>query len=55
MNHAYTENTLVKENTGHLQERKLRREVAFAHSSEHLGKAVRLAAGVTVKFYSRGM
>lgn len=39
MNHAYTENTLVKENTGHLQERELRREVAFAHSSERLGKS----------------
>lgn len=46
---------LVPESAGHLQERELRREVAFAHSSERLGKAARLAAGVTMKFYSRGV
>ena len=30
---------LVPESAGHLQERELRREVAFAHSSERLGES----------------
>lgn len=55
MSYDYSENILVQESAGHLLERELGWEVAFAHNSERLGKAARLAAGVTMKFCSRGM